>query len=316
MLLLACITAQRPAGRGGARRLRRRAAAVHPAAAVRVGGARARRERVARAATLPAHAAPRTARAGSPRQPACCSCAAVLETVGGAAPMSTQDLQETLQGLLRVYGIVRLLLQHSSTVKDRLKGYGHGCSIRGPEAKRPSGTRRGPMGLVSRPGERKLTFERIGQVLGEWQPHELRIARGFAECRGLSAEQLEDIYQETAVSLLRRPYLNEEHLRNSLREGLKYRALNLHRDERRRGEILTQNAPGLHRRAEAREEQNTPELAALAAQDRLIVSGVPDRADPARAARLLADRGGDALPRHRPAARHPYPRGAESLALL
>jgi RNA polymerase sigma factor (sigma-70 family) len=143
---------------------------------------------------------------------------------------------------------------------------------RGPEAKRPSGTRRGPLALVSRPGERKLTFERIGQVLGEWQPHELRIARGFAECRGLSAEQLEDIYQETAVSLLRRPYLNEEHLRNSLREGLKYRALNLHRDERRRGEILAQNAPGLHRSAEAREGQKTPELAALAAQDRSIIT--------------------------------------------
>jgi RNA polymerase sigma factor (sigma-70 family) len=138
-------------------------------------------------------------------------------------------------------------------------------------AKRPGGTRRGPLAFVSRSPGRELTFERIGQVLGEWQPHELRIARGFAECRGLGAEQLEDIYQETAVSLLRRPYLNEEHLRNSLREGLKYRALNLHRDERRRGEILTQNAPGLHRSAEAREEQNTPELAAVAAQDRLII---------------------------------------------
>jgi len=137
----------------------------------------------------------------------------------------------------------------------------------------PKRIRAGPTALALRTGEqRKLASEQIGEVLGEWRSQELRLARGFVECRGLNAEELEDLYQEMVVALLRRPYVNEEHLRNSLREGLKYRALNHHRDERRRGEILTQNAPGLNRAAAVRQEQNTPELAALAQQDRLIIS--------------------------------------------
>src|ERR1022692_1940813 len=85
----------------------------------------------------------------------------------------------------------------------------------------------------------------VVEVLGRWQAVELRIARSFAECRGLSAEQLEDIYQETTLALLSRPYQSEEHLRRALRSGLKQRALNLHRDERRREEILTHDGPGL-----------------------------------------------------------------------
>jgi DNA-directed RNA polymerase specialized sigma24 family protein len=114
--------------------------------------------------------------------------------------------------------------------------------------------------------------EWIGQVLGEWQAQEVRAARNFPECRGLSTEQLEDIYQETTEALLRRPYQTEEHLRNALRMGLKHRALNLHRDERRRGQILAQSAPGMYVMAEEREGQNAPERAALVHQDRLIVS--------------------------------------------
>jgi RNA polymerase sigma factor (sigma-70 family) len=112
----------------------------------------------------------------------------------------------------------------------------------------------------------------IGEVLGRWQAQEIRAARSFPECRGLSAEQLEDIYQETTVALLSRPYETEEHLRNALRAGLKHRALNLHRDERRRGQILARSAPGMHLMAEASAGQDTPELAAIVQQDRSIVS--------------------------------------------
>src|SRR5450759_1757780 len=61
-----------------------------------------------------------------------------------------------------------------------------------------------------------------GVLLGEWQQVELRIARAFAECRGLSTEQLEDLYQETVLALLPRRYESEEHLRNALRAGLKH----------------------------------------------------------------------------------------------
>jgi RNA polymerase sigma factor (sigma-70 family) len=88
----------------------------------------------------------------------------------------------------------------------------------------------------------------------------------------LGREQLEDIYQETTVALLSRPYQTEEHLRNALRTGLKHRALNLHRDERRRGQILAHSAPGMHMIAEANAGEDAPELAAIVRQDRLVVS--------------------------------------------
>jgi RNA polymerase sigma factor (sigma-70 family) len=114
------------------------------------------------------------------------------------------------------------------------------------------------------------TAEWVGELLGEWQTAELRIARGFAECRGLATEQLEDIYQETALALLNRPYGSEEHLRNALRHGIKHRALNVHRDTRRRAQILQQSAPSMQRIAESHESAG-PEEAALADHDRLIV---------------------------------------------
>ena len=72
--------------------------------------------------------------------------------------------------------------------------------------------------------------------------------------------------------LLERSFHSEEHLRNALRWGLKRRALHLHRDERRRGEILDQRTPELRIAAEGREEKHGPELAAILVQDRLIVA--------------------------------------------
>ena len=119
-------------------------------------------------------------------------------------------------------------------------------------------------------GQRAFGSERAGQILGKWQKVELRIARGFAECRGLSTEQLEDIYQETTEALYRRRYDSEEHLRNALRDGIKKRALRLHRDERRRGQIRARNAHVLRVMAKAREEQGAPEPAVVAKEDRLI----------------------------------------------
>jgi DNA-directed RNA polymerase specialized sigma24 family protein len=140
-----------------------------------------------------------------------------------------------------------------------------------PGKEHPSERRSLTSVLRPRPGH-GYDSDWIGQVLGEWQAQEVRAARNFPECRGLNTEQLEDIYQETTEALLRRPYQSEEHLRNALRMGLKHRALNLHRDERRRGQILARSAPGMYLMAEAREGQNAPEIAALGHQDRLIVS--------------------------------------------
>jgi RNA polymerase sigma factor (sigma-70 family) len=130
-------------------------------------------------------------------------------------------------------------------------------------------------GVALAPGQgRKRAFgsQRPGQILGEWQKRELRIARGFTECRGLTTEQLEDLYQETALALYRRAYDSEEHLRNALRDGIKKRALRLHRDERRHGRIIARGTPGFRVMAEAREREGAPELAALAREDRLIAS--------------------------------------------
>ena len=126
--------------------------------------------------------------------------------------------------------------------------------------------------LASRPGRRPFDAQRVWEILGEWQDVELRIARGFAECRGLSKEQLEDIYQNTALALYRRPYAGEEHLRHALRDGIKRRALRMHRDERRHSEILARNAPGFRQVAEAQEGQRAPEPSVLAHEDRLIAT--------------------------------------------
>jgi RNA polymerase sigma factor (sigma-70 family) len=139
------------------------------------------------------------------------------------------------------------------------------------EASGHGGGQGGPSVFARNAGARRLPIsERIGQVLGEWQARELRVARGFAECRGLSTEQLEDIYQDTALALYLRPYHDEEHLRNALRTGIKHRALRLHRDERRRGQILAHSALGLRLMAQATEAQRAPEPATLAKEDRLI----------------------------------------------
>lgn len=132
---------------------------------------------------------------------------------------------------------------------------------------------------MRRPGKGRLWPRRtagdaaawVGELLGEWQPREIRIARSFPECRGLAGEQLEDLYQETALALLRRPYASEEHLRNALRTGIKHRALNLHRDERRHSEILARSAPGMHLLAEAHAGREAPESVALMQMDRLVV---------------------------------------------
>jgi len=130
-------------------------------------------------------------------------------------------------------------------------------------------------GVALAPGQgrqRAFGSQRPGQILGEWQKRELRIARGFAECRGLSTEQLEDLYQETAEALYKRAYDSEEHLRRALRDGIKKRALRLHRDERRHRRIIARGTPGFRFMADAREREGAPELAAIAREDRLIAS--------------------------------------------
>jgi DNA-directed RNA polymerase specialized sigma24 family protein len=61
-------------------------------------------------------------------------------------------------------------------------------------------------------------------------------------------------------------------LRNALRIGIRHRALHLHRDQRRRGEILSENARAILRVAECTQRLERPEEAALRAADGSIVS--------------------------------------------
>ena len=130
-----------------------------------------------------------------------------------------------------------------------------------------------PASGVTLPGAgTPLQAGQLAAILDRRRHRELRIARGFRECRGLSPQQLEDIYQETLLALLRRPYYNEKHLCDALRTGIKQRALNLHRDERGHEKILADNAPAIHATQQARSADQTPEQLALARQDRLLIT--------------------------------------------
>jgi RNA polymerase sigma factor (sigma-70 family) len=121
-------------------------------------------------------------------------------------------------------------------------------------------------------GARLLEPDEIAVILDGCRRREMRIARGFRECRGLSPQQLEEVYQETSIELLRRDYSSEEHVRRSLRVGIKGRARNLRRDERRREEIYTESAPAIHAAGQARGAQEAPEQLVLARQDRLLIT--------------------------------------------
>jgi RNA polymerase sigma factor (sigma-70 family) len=81
------------------------------------------------------------------------------------------------------------------------------------------------------------------------------------------------------LALLERRFQNEEHLRNALRLGIRHRALHLHRDRRRRGEILSENARAILRVAEGTQRLAWPEDAALRAADKSIVNDFASELD-------------------------------------
>lgn len=121
-------------------------------------------------------------------------------------------------------------------------------------------------------GGEQLQQTQVTGILGERRARELLIARGFVECQGLTREQLEDLYQETVLALLGRPYQNEKHVCDALRIGIKRRALNLHNGERRRAEILAENAPGISALETARRAEESTEQIVLARQDRFLIT--------------------------------------------
>jgi RNA polymerase sigma factor (sigma-70 family) len=118
--------------------------------------------------------------------------------------------------------------------------------------------------------QQQLQSARVAELLALWRPHELRLALGYTS--GLPEHQLEDLYQETTLALLRRPFANERHLQRALRQGIKRRALNANRDERTRAQILANAAPGIHILEEERAAEQTPEQFAALREDRLLVT--------------------------------------------
>ena len=123
----------------------------------------------------------------------------------------------------------------------------------------------------SPPTTRSLRGETVGVLLGRWQRRELRRAARFGECGGLSREDLEDIYQDSALALLERDFESEEHLRRALHEALKHRALNAHRDRSRHGRIVEHAYSGQEALEHAAELEQASDRPVLAEQDQLIV---------------------------------------------
>jgi RNA polymerase sigma factor (sigma-70 family) len=121
-------------------------------------------------------------------------------------------------------------------------------------------------------GHAPLEHAQVAHLLVARRLGELRLARGFRECRSLSDAQLEDLYQDATLALLEGDYQSETHLLNTLRTVIKRRALNLRRDEHRREEILTENAPGIHALQNARNAEQSPEQQALLHADRLLIT--------------------------------------------
>jgi DNA-binding CsgD family transcriptional regulator len=78
---------------------------------------------------------------------------------------------------------------------------------------------------------------------------------------------------------MQRSHLNEEHVRYALRTAIKYRARHLHRDERRRSEILSENARSINQIAERHSGRDWPEEATLRGYDRAVAREFLDGLD-------------------------------------
>jgi RNA polymerase sigma factor (sigma-70 family) len=116
-----------------------------------------------------------------------------------------------------------------------------------------------------------LQSDRVSTLLMDWRASEIKLAKSFAEVRGLSEASIEDLYQETVLALLHRPFLSNEHLRNALRWGVKRRALQSHRDTRRHDARTEQDAREAQTLSDQFEQDTNPEAATLLHEDRLVV---------------------------------------------
>lgn len=123
---------------------------------------------------------------------------------------------------------------------------------------------------LTHPGQ--VSGERTGQLLGVWREHELARAKRTRVCRGLDIEHIEDLYQDTTEVLLGRAFRDEEHLRHALRHGIRYRALEAHRNRKRHTRTWERAAPAMQVLARVTQGEQSAEALILAEEDRLIAS--------------------------------------------
>jgi DNA-directed RNA polymerase specialized sigma24 family protein len=103
-----------------------------------------------------------------------------------------------------------------------------------------------------------------------WRDAEITVAQG--KFSRLSRQDLEDIYDDTADVLRKRPHKDEEHLQRALRVGVRLRGLRMIRDRNTRERVLADAALGLVAEAEARAWSAQPEQALIAQEEGLIIS--------------------------------------------
>jgi DNA-directed RNA polymerase specialized sigma24 family protein len=115
-----------------------------------------------------------------------------------------------------------------------------------------------------------LDVSRVAELLDAWRNAELE--RFTLEWRTLSYAELEELYSETMIPLLERPYRTEGQLRRAVREGMQYRALNAYNTELRHREIEAESEQGVSALRAARSAEETPERIALARQDELLLN--------------------------------------------
>jgi hypothetical protein len=108
----------------------------------------------------------------------------------------------------------------------------------------------------------------VEDLLGLWLRQEVSALKKWRELRRVKTEELEDIYQEVAIVLLKSESFSADHLRNKIRKEVRLRALKQLRDGGRREEIHAE----LARTTAASTDHARPETEVLVREDRAVAA--------------------------------------------
>jgi hypothetical protein len=109
-------------------------------------------------------------------------------------------------------------------------------------------------------------------LFAELRRRELKTARTFKECTGISMDEIEELCDATMTALLTKTFASEEHLRNTLHQRIKWGALNLHRSRVIHHRVLEQVAPAVQSRREEQAWDEDPQRAVFAHEDDFFLS--------------------------------------------